>query len=182
MLTTRIVPCFRGVDYFNTCRGIRRSTDRTCSEQVLGLTSCPSDSRVPDVSFYFHSDLLDFLTFLDSHQWMFVTDTVDAVYRPEDWSPESLLDQLAELVRDLPEPKVCPITQPRQIHLISHPEYGGRNRTDSSPLYPIEHPRTTCDRWPFESELASTHASICLQDQPHSRSPPVLFHRKHHLI
>jgi hypothetical protein len=38
---------------------------------------------------------------------MFVTDTVDAVYRPEDWSPNSLLDQLAELVRDLPEPKVC---------------------------------------------------------------------------
>lgn len=44
---------------------------------------------------------------------MFVTDTVDAVYRPEDWSPESLLDQLAELVRDMPEPKVCPITQAR---------------------------------------------------------------------
>ena len=43
---------------------------------------------------------------------MFVTDTVDAVYRPEDWSPESLLDQLAEIVRDLPEPKVCPITRP----------------------------------------------------------------------
>lgn len=34
---------------------------------------------------------------------MFVTDTIDAVYRPEDWSPESLLDQLAELVTDLPE-------------------------------------------------------------------------------
>jgi len=43
---------------------------------------------------------------------MFVTDTVDAVYHPEDWSPESLLDQLAEIVRDLPEPKVCPITRP----------------------------------------------------------------------
>ena len=47
---------------------------------------------------------------------MFVTDTVDAVYRPEDWSPESLLDQLAEIVRDLPEPKVCPITLAIQIH------------------------------------------------------------------
>jgi hypothetical protein len=39
-------------------------------------------------------------------QWMFVTDTIDAVYRPEDWTPESLLDQLAEMVTDLPEPKV----------------------------------------------------------------------------
>jgi hypothetical protein len=69
------------------------------------------------VSFYFHSDPLDFLTPLDSHQWMFVTDTVDAVYRPEDWSPESLLDQLAELVRDLPEPKVCLIPQPGRFLL-----------------------------------------------------------------
>jgi hypothetical protein len=48
---------------------------------------------------------------------MFVTDTVDAVYRPEDWSPESLLDQLAELVRDLPEPKVCLIPQPGRFLL-----------------------------------------------------------------
>jgi len=63
------------------------------------------------VSFCFRSDQLNFLTLLGSHQWMFVTDTVDAVYRPEYWSSESLLDQLAELVRDLPEPKVCPITR-----------------------------------------------------------------------
>jgi hypothetical protein len=43
---------------------------------------------------------------------MFVTDTIDAVYRPEDWSPESLLDQLAEMVTDLPESKasgICPL-------------------------------------------------------------------------
>lgn len=38
-------------------------------------------------------------------QWMFVTDTIDAVYRPEDWTPESLLDQLAEMVTDLHETK-----------------------------------------------------------------------------
>lgn len=36
-------------------------------------------------------------------QWMFVTDTIDAVYRPEEWSPESLLDQLAEMVAELPD-------------------------------------------------------------------------------
>jgi hypothetical protein len=49
-------------------------------------------------------------TFVSDHtsrqQWMFVTDTIDAVYRPEDWTPESLLDQLAEMVTDLPEQKV----------------------------------------------------------------------------
>lgn len=37
-----------------------------------------------------------------------MTDTIDAVYRPEDWTPESLLDQLAEMVTDLPEVKVSP--------------------------------------------------------------------------
>ncbi|CAA7265849.1 unnamed protein product [Cyclocybe aegerita] len=30
------------------------------------------------------------------HQWIFITDTVDAVYRPDGWSPEAMLDQLAE--------------------------------------------------------------------------------------
>lgn len=37
-----------------------------------------------------------------SHQWMFITDTVDAVYRPDSWVPEALFDQLADMVRDLP--------------------------------------------------------------------------------
>ena len=37
---------------------------------------------------------------------MFVTDTVDSVYRPDDWFPESLLDQLAEIIGDLPAQKV----------------------------------------------------------------------------
>lgn len=36
------------------------------------------------------------------HQWIFVTDTVDAIYRPNDWSPLSLLDQLAEVAGNLP--------------------------------------------------------------------------------
>lgn len=38
-----------------------------------------------------------------THQWMFVTDTVDAVYRPEAWIPEAVMDQLAEIVVDLPD-------------------------------------------------------------------------------
>jgi len=39
------------------------------------------------------------------HQWMFVTDTVDAIYKPDDWQPESLMDQLAEVVSNLPTQK-----------------------------------------------------------------------------
>ena len=33
---------------------------------------------------------------------MFITDTVDAVYRPDDWFPEAMMDQLAEIVGSLP--------------------------------------------------------------------------------
>jgi len=36
------------------------------------------------------------------HQWVFITDTVDAVYRPNDWLPEAMLDQLSEIARNLP--------------------------------------------------------------------------------
>ncbi|KIY73422.1 hypothetical protein CYLTODRAFT_365976 [Cylindrobasidium torrendii FP15055 ss-10] len=36
------------------------------------------------------------------YQWVFMTDTVDAIYRPNDWHPAALLDQLAEIVGGLP--------------------------------------------------------------------------------
>ena len=30
------------------------------------------------------------------HEWLFITDTIDAVYRPDDWEPTALADDLAE--------------------------------------------------------------------------------------
>jgi hypothetical protein len=36
------------------------------------------------------------------HQWIFITDTVDAIYRPEDQPLEALLDQLADIAGSLP--------------------------------------------------------------------------------
>ncbi|KAF8915027.1 Dopey, N-terminal-domain-containing protein [Mucidula mucida] len=36
------------------------------------------------------------------HQWIFITDTVDAIYRPNDWAPSGMLDQLAEIVGSMP--------------------------------------------------------------------------------
>ncbi|KAK0500731.1 Dopey, N-terminal-domain-containing protein [Armillaria luteobubalina] len=36
------------------------------------------------------------------HQWIFITDTVDAIYRPNEWNPEAMFDQLAEIVGNLP--------------------------------------------------------------------------------
>ena len=35
-----------------------------------------------------------------SHQWMFVTDTTDAVYPSVDFSPEAIMDTLAEILRE----------------------------------------------------------------------------------
>ena len=34
------------------------------------------------------------------HQWMFVTDTIDAEYPPNDWTPDAIMDRLAEIVLD----------------------------------------------------------------------------------
>lgn len=42
------------------------------------------------------------LTFILRHQWIFVTDTVDAIYRPDNWFPEAMMDQLAEIAGALP--------------------------------------------------------------------------------
>ena len=39
---------------------------------------------------------------LSRHQWIFITDTVDAIYRPDEWSPEALVDQLSETIGELP--------------------------------------------------------------------------------
>jgi len=38
---------------------------------------------------------------LQTYQWMFITDTVDAIYPPEDWSTRSLLDKLGEVIRNI---------------------------------------------------------------------------------
>lgn len=49
-----------------------------------------------------------------SHQWIFITDTVDAIYRPENWFPEAMLDRLAEITGDLPVTEVSPLTRSDQ--------------------------------------------------------------------
>jgi len=45
------------------------------------------------------------------HQWIFITDTVDAVYRPDNWYPEAMMEQLAEIVGNLPVVDVSTINQ-----------------------------------------------------------------------
>ncbi|KAF7302659.1 Dopey-N domain-containing protein [Mycena chlorophos] len=53
------------------------------------------------------SKCLDLLLALQSeefqiHQWIFITDTVDAIYRPDDCFPEAMMDHIAEIVGSLP--------------------------------------------------------------------------------
>ena len=45
--------------------------------------------------------LLDFLVAISPdgfqlHEWLYITDTIDAVYQPPDWNPSALSDQIAE--------------------------------------------------------------------------------------
>lgn len=40
------------------------------------------------------------LTF--SHEWMFVTDTVDAIYPPNSWIPQAIMDRLGEVIAAQP--------------------------------------------------------------------------------
>jgi hypothetical protein len=40
------------------------------------------------------------------HQWIFITDTIDAVYRPDEIAPEAMIDQLSEIAGGLPPPQV----------------------------------------------------------------------------
>jgi len=39
------------------------------------------------------------------HQWVFITDTIDAVYRPDEIPPVAMLDQLSEIAGGLPPPQ-----------------------------------------------------------------------------
>jgi len=39
------------------------------------------------------------------HQWVFITDTIDAVYRPDEIAPAAMLDQLSEIAGGLPPPQ-----------------------------------------------------------------------------
>lgn len=45
--------------------------------------------------------------FCFSYQWIFITDTVDAIYRPDNWAPEAMMDQLADVTGSLPIAVCC---------------------------------------------------------------------------
>ncbi|KAH8835109.1 Dopey, N-terminal-domain-containing protein [Flagelloscypha sp. PMI_526] len=79
----------------------------------LAITSIPADASEDLQLILAAAKCLDLLLVLQTeefqvHQWIFITDTVDAIYRPEDTYPEALLDQLAEIAGSLPMGKDAP--------------------------------------------------------------------------
>ncbi|TDL26444.1 hypothetical protein BD410DRAFT_521497 [Rickenella mellea] len=71
------------------------------------VTDPPSDGSDDLQSILSACKLLDLLLVLQTeefqiHQWIFITDTVDAVDRPDGSFPEALMDQLAEITGNLP--------------------------------------------------------------------------------
>ncbi|KAI8981167.1 Dopey, N-terminal-domain-containing protein [Trametes punicea] len=105
-------------------------------EQIL--ENVPSDGSEDLGLILAASKLLDLLLVLQTeefqiHQWIFVTDTVDAVYRPDDWIPEALLDRLAEVVGALPATEVCT----RQSNV---PRSAAQLQTPSLPNRPMRRP------------------------------------------
>ncbi|KAJ7687383.1 Dopey, N-terminal-domain-containing protein [Mycena rosella] len=71
------------------------------------MTTLPPDGAEDLQLILSASKCLDLLLTLQSeefqiHQWIFITDTVDAIYRPDECFPEAMMDQLAEIVSSLP--------------------------------------------------------------------------------
>ncbi|KAI0690744.1 Dopey, N-terminal-domain-containing protein [Cytidiella melzeri] len=74
-------------------------------EQVL--ITLPSDGSEELGLILAATKLLDLLLVLQTeefqiHQWIFITDTVDAIFPPDRWIPVALFDRLAEIVGALP--------------------------------------------------------------------------------
>ncbi|KAJ7269339.1 Dopey, N-terminal-domain-containing protein [Mycena haematopus] len=81
------------------------------------MTTLPPDGSEDLQLILSASKCLDLLLTLQSeefqiHQWIFITDTVDAIYRPDECFPEAMLDQLAEIVSSLPgaDSREAPVT------------------------------------------------------------------------
>ncbi|GJE86225.1 Dopey, N-terminal-domain-containing protein [Phanerochaete sordida] len=71
------------------------------------LLTLPSDGSEELSVILAAGKLLDLLLVLQTeefqvHQWIFITDTVDAIYKPEHWVPVALLDRLSDAAGQLP--------------------------------------------------------------------------------
>ncbi|KIK97672.1 hypothetical protein PAXRUDRAFT_824668 [Paxillus rubicundulus Ve08.2h10] len=90
-------------------------------EQIIVVMPADESEDLPLV--LSASKCLDLLLTLQTeefqvHQWMFVTDTVDAVLPPDHWHPEAMFDQLAEIVGSLPIPDASERTRTKNGEVV----------------------------------------------------------------
>lgn len=102
------------------------------------------------------------------HQWIFVTDTVDAVYRPDNWTPYAMFDRLAETVTNIPVPEAkerskasSGVTFPTSSASISFPSDGQSSKMRHPMLNSLRQIDSIRDLIPFFSHVSiSSYESI----------------------
>ncbi|PFH49049.1 hypothetical protein AMATHDRAFT_5245 [Amanita thiersii Skay4041] len=121
------------------------------------IISMPSDGSEDLQLVLAASKCLDLLIVLQTeefqiHQWVFVTDTVDAVYRPDNWFPDAMMDQLAEIVGSLPVVQsVARVDQGQTTNLITYSDQQALRRPLLNTLRQIDSIR---DLIPFFSNVS----------------------------
>ncbi|KAG7099897.1 hypothetical protein E1B28_001698 [Marasmius oreades] len=91
------------------------------------------------------------------HQWIFITDTVDAIYRPNGWAPEALMDQLAEVAGSLP--RTTSNAGPSPAHNLS--SFGNQRPMRRPILNSIHQIDSIRELMPFFSSVSmSTYESV----------------------
>jgi hypothetical protein len=60
-------------------------------------------------------------------EWLFITDTIDAVYKPSEWCPTSLTDEISEILSTAQTPTVRPgLSEPTLSYLQSQADGAGQ--------------------------------------------------------
>ncbi|KAJ7116821.1 Dopey, N-terminal-domain-containing protein [Mycena crocata] len=133
------------------------------------MTTLPSDGSEDLQLILSASKCLDLLLTLQSeefqiHQWIFITDTVDAIYRPDECFPEAMMDQLAEIVSSLPvaESREPPATNGLIASPAAHMSSFGNQRAMRRPLLnSVRQIESIRDLVPFFSSVSiSSYESV----------------------
>ncbi len=106
-------------------------------------------------------------------EWLFVTDTVDAVYRPEEWHPIPLVDEIAQAMMEHADPRNSTIPPLSATNILSPPDVVDHNS--------LRHPWLCGDRTRniAEAEISEAllrpffcHLSIHIYERIYNLSEP----------
>ncbi|KAI6154002.1 Dopey, N-terminal-domain-containing protein [Pisolithus tinctorius] len=140
-------------------------------EQIIVTVPADESEELPLI--LSASKCLDLLLTLQTeefqiHQWIFVTDTVDAIYRPDNWTPHAMFDQLAETITSLPVPETKEhskanggVTFPTSSTSISFPSAGQSVKMRRPMLDNLRQIDSIRDLMPFFSHVSiSSYESV----------------------